>query len=120
MKKMAGFYAKYPPSTPMVVGTTEEVRVDEAQDEIYVAENYLGGRVIVFDLATLEFKRGWGAYGKKLADISLNPADHQWVGTTPPKEFQSHLTVDISRDGIVYAADRWRNVSRRPRGKGSS
>src|SRR5688572_9454997 len=106
MKKLAGFYAKYPPSTPMMVGTTEEVRVDEAHNEIYVAENYLGGRVLVFDLGTLQFKRGWGAYGKKLADISADPADQQWVGNTPPKEFQSHLTVAISRDGFVYAADR--------------
>jgi hypothetical protein len=106
MKKLAGFYAKYPPSTPMMVGTTEEVRVDEAHNEIYVAENYLGGRVLVFDLATLQFKRGWGAYGKKLADISTDPADRQWVGNTPPKEFQSHLTVAVSRDGFVYAADR--------------
>jgi hypothetical protein len=106
MKKLAGFYAKYPPSTPMMVGTTEEVRVDEAHNEIYVAENYLGGRVLVFDLATLQFKRGWGAYGKKLADISTDPADRQWVGNAPPKEFQSHLTVAVSRDGFVYAADR--------------
>ncbi len=106
MKKLAGFYAKYPPSTPMMVGTTEEVRVDEAHNEIYVAENYLGGRVLVFDLTTLAFKRGWGAYGKKLADISTDPADHQWVGTTPPKDFQSHLVVAVSRDGMVYAADR--------------
>jgi DNA-binding beta-propeller fold protein YncE len=106
MTKLSGFYAKYPPSTPMMVGTTEEVRVDEAHNEIYVAENYLGGRVLVFDLTTLQFKRGWGAYGKKLADITTNPADRHWVGSTPPKEFQSHLTVAISRDGFVYAADR--------------
>ena len=103
---MAPFYAKYPPSTPMMVGTSEEIRVDEAHNEIYVAENYLGGRILVFDLDTLAFKRGWGAYGHKLADISLNPADHNWVGSTPPKEFQSHLTVNVSRDGLVYAADR--------------
>jgi DNA-binding beta-propeller fold protein YncE len=106
MKAEAAFYAKYPPSTPMMVGTTEEVRVDEAHNEIYVAENYLGGRVLVFDLDSLQFKRGWGAYGHKLADISADPADHQWVGSTPPREFQSHLTVDVSRDGFVYAADR--------------
>jgi DNA-binding beta-propeller fold protein YncE len=104
--KMAAFYAKYPPSTPMVVGTIEEIRVDEAHDDIYVCDNYLGGRVLVFDLKTLAFKRGWGAYGHRLADISTNPADHEWVGSTPPKEFQSHLTVNVSRDGYVYATDR--------------
>ena len=105
-KEMAAFYKKYPPSTPMIVGTIEEIRVDEARNEIYVADNYLGGRILVFDLDTLAFKRGWGAYGHKLADISLNDADHDWVGSTPPKEFQSHLTVNVSRDGLVYAADR--------------
>jgi DNA-binding beta-propeller fold protein YncE len=103
---MAAFHAKYPPSTPMIVGTIEEIRVDEAHNEVYVADNYLEGRVLVFDLETLAFKRGWGAYGKKLADISPDPADHEWVGSTPPKEFQGHLTVNVSRDGFVYAADR--------------
>ena len=103
---MAAFHAKYPPSTPMIVGTIEEIRVDEAHNEIYVADNYLDGRVLVFDLETLAFKRGWGAYGKPLAEISLDPEDHEWVGSTPPKEFQGHLTVNVSRDGFVYAADR--------------
>lgn len=104
--KMQAFFAKYPPSTPMMVGTSEEIRVDEAHNDIYVAENYLGGRVLVFDLETLRFKRGWGAYGHALGAISTNPADHNWVGNTPPKEFQSHLTVNYSRDGLVYVADR--------------
>lgn len=103
---MAAFYAKYPPSTPMIVGTLEEIRVDETHNELYVADNYLDGRVLVFDLDTLAFKRGWGAYGKPLAEISLDREDHEWVGSTPPKEFQGHLTVNYSRDGYVYAADR--------------
>lgn len=106
MAAMEAFYAKYPPSTPMIVGTLEEIRVDESHNEIYVADNYLEGRILVFDLDTFEFKRGWGAYGKPLAEISLNPADHEWVGSTPPKEFEGHLTVNYSRDGYVYAADR--------------
>jgi DNA-binding beta-propeller fold protein YncE len=105
-KAMAAFYAKYPASTPMIVGTIEEIRVDEARNELYVADNYLDGRVLVFDLDTLAFKRGWGAYGKKLADISTDPADREWVGGKPPKEFEGHLTVNVSRDGFVYAADR--------------
>jgi len=103
---MAAFYRKYPPDTPMIVGTLEEIRVDESHNEIYVADNYLDGRILVFDLDTLAFKRGWGAYGKPLAEISLEPADHEWDGSTPPKEFEGHLTVNYSRDGYVYAADR--------------
>jgi hypothetical protein len=107
MKSQAAFYAKYPPSTPMMVGTTEEVRVDEAHNEIYVAENYLGGRVLVFDLDTLQFKRGWGAYGHKLEEISTKPEDHAYTPGGPmAKEFVGHLTFNFSNDGMVYAADR--------------
>ena len=93
-------------STPMIVGGIEEIRIDEPANEVYVADNYLGGRVLVFDLTTFAFKRGWGAYGHRLADISTNDADHEYVGTTPPKEFRGHLTLNVSNDGLVYAADR--------------
>ena len=51
------FRERYPPSTPMVVGGLEEIRIIEADNEVYIADNYLGGRVLVFDLDTLEFKR---------------------------------------------------------------
>ncbi len=102
----AAFRAKYPPTTPMIVGGIEEIRLDEANNEVYVADNYLGGRVMVFDLNTLAFKRGWGAYGHKLSEISTNDADHEFVGSTPPKEFRGHLTLNFANDGLVYAADR--------------
>src|SRR5439155_15045974 len=62
----AAFRAKYPPTTPMIVGQIEEIRIDEPSRELYAADSYLGGRVMVFDLDTLAFKRGWGAYGDKL------------------------------------------------------
>jgi DNA-binding beta-propeller fold protein YncE len=103
----AAFRAKYPPSTPMIVGGLEEIRVVEADNEVYVADSYLGGRVLVFDLATLAFKRGWGAYGKPLAEISVNDADHDYTPNGPmPKDFAGHLTLNVSNDGLVYAADR--------------
>jgi hypothetical protein len=103
---IAAYRAKYPPSTPMIVGGLEEIRLDEDANEMYVADNYLGGRVLVFDLTTFAFKRGWGAYGHRLADISTRDADHEFVGTAPPKEFRGHLTLNVSNDGLVYAADR--------------
>jgi sugar lactone lactonase YvrE len=102
----AAFRKKYPPTTPMIVGGIEEVRVDEPNNEIYVADNYLGGRVMVFDLATFAFKRGWGASGHKLSEISIDPKDREFVDGKPPKEFRGHLTLNISNDGLVYAADR--------------
>ena len=102
----AAFRMKYPPTTPMIVGGIEEIRLDEAAGEMYVADNYLGGRVMVFDMNTFAFKRGWGAYGHKLSEISTNDADREFVGNAPPKEFRGHLTLNFSNDGLVYAADR--------------
>jgi hypothetical protein len=103
----AAFRAKYPPTTPMIVGGLEEIRLDEPAHELYAADNYLGGRVMVFDLDTLKFKRGWGAYGHALSEISTNDADRAYTPGGPmPKEFRGHLTLNISNDGLVYAADR--------------
>jgi hypothetical protein len=104
---IAAFRAKYPPTTPMIVGGIEEIRLDEPARELYAADNYLGGRVMVFDLDTLQFKRGWGAYGHTLPEMSTNDADRAYTPGGPmPKEFRGHLTLNISNDGLVYAADR--------------
>ena len=101
------FRAKYPPTTPMIVGQIEEIRLDEPAGEMYVADSYLGGRVMVFDLKTFTFKRGWGAYGRKLSEMSADEADRAYKpGGPPPKEFRGHLTLNFSNDGLVYAADR--------------
>jgi DNA-binding beta-propeller fold protein YncE len=103
----AAFRAKYPPTTPMIVGQIEEIRIDEPANELYAADSYLGGRVMVFDLGTLAFKRGWGAYGKPLAEISIDDKDHDYTPNGPmPKDFAGHLTLNFSNDGMVYAADR--------------
>lgn len=105
--EVAAFRQKYPPSTPMIVQNIEEIRLDEPAHELYAADAYLGGRVMVFDLDTLKFKRGWGAYGKPLSEITTNDADRAYTPGGPlPKEFKGHLTLNISHDGLVYAADR--------------
>lgn len=104
---IAAFRTKYPPATPMIVGNIEEVRLDEPARELYAADSYLGGRVMVFDLDTFQFKRGWGAYGHTLAEITTNDADRAYTPGGPmPKEFRGHLTLNVSHDGLVYAADR--------------
>jgi hypothetical protein len=103
----AAFRSKYPPAAPMIVGQVEEIRLDEPAGEMYVADSYLGGRVLVFDLKTFAFKRGWGAYGRKLSEVSTNDADRAYTPGGPmPKEFRGHLTLNFSNDGLVYAADR--------------
>ena len=104
---VAAFREKYPPETPMIVGGLEEIRIIEEDNEMYVADNYLGGRILIFDLDTFEFKRGWGAYGKPLSEISTDDADHAYTANGPmPQDFAGHLTVNVSHDGLVYAADR--------------
>jgi hypothetical protein len=101
---------KNPPTTPAIIGGIEEVRVDEPVGELYAVDSYLGGRIMVFDLNTMQFKRGWGAKGKPLAEISLNDEDHEYTpGGADPKDFVGHVTVNISNDGFVYAADRRAN-----------
>lgn len=101
------FRQKYPPSTPMIVGGLEEIRIVEPDNEIYVADNYLGGRVLVFDFKTLAFKRGWGAYGKPLSEISIDDKTRAYTPGGPmAKDFVGHLTLNVSNDGLVYAADR--------------
>jgi sugar lactone lactonase YvrE len=105
--RQQAFIAKYPPTTPMIVGGIEEIRTDDAANEIYIADNSFGGRVMVFSLDTFEFKRGWGAYGHKLSEISTRPEDHAYTPGGPmAKEFVGHLTFNFSKDGLVYAADR--------------
>jgi sugar lactone lactonase YvrE len=108
--QQTAFIAKYPPTTPMIVGGIEEIRTDDAVNEIYVADNAFGGRVMVFSLDKFEFKRGWGAYGHKLSEISTKPEDHAYTPSGPmAKEFVGHLTFNFSNDGLVYAADRTGN-----------
>jgi sugar lactone lactonase YvrE len=103
----AAFRKQYPPETPMIVGNLEEIRVVERDNEIYVADSYLGGRILVFDMGTLQFKRGWGAYGKPLNQISIDDSTREYTPNGPmAKDFVGHLTVNVSNDGLVYAADR--------------
>src|SRR3984893_3307261 len=107
---IAAFRTKYPPTTPMIVGGIEEIRLDEPAHELYAADNYLGGRVMVFDLDTFAFKRGWGAYGHALSEITTDDADRAYTPGGPmPKEFRGHLTLNVSHDGLVSDADRIAN-----------
>jgi DNA-binding beta-propeller fold protein YncE len=106
---IAAFRQKYPPDTKQIVGGLEEIRADDDARDLYAIDNYLNGRVMVYDMDTLQFKRGWGAYGKPLAEISTTPAGRYDPSTPPPRDFVSHVTLNVSRDGMVYVADRQGN-----------
>ena len=64
----------YPADTQMIVGRIEGGEFDENARELFVTDSYLRGRVLVFDMDTMKFKRGWGAYGKPLSEIQFVPA----------------------------------------------
>lgn len=81
--------------------------LDEAADELYVADGYKNKRVIVFDATTGEYRRHWGAYGAKPDDSDLGPYD---VDAPRAKQFRNPVhCVRIARDGLVYVCDRVNN-----------
>jgi hypothetical protein len=108
--RLRGQETPFPASIELIVGAIEGADFDEPAREVYLTDSYLGGRILVFDMDTLQFKRGWGAYGKPLGEISLEPrqplVDPTKTVNAPNKDFVSHITIAVSRDGIVYAADR--------------
>jgi hypothetical protein len=85
--------------------------VDTSAKEIYVADGYGNKRVVVFDSETGTFKRMWGAFGNvPPPTLAPNPAVPQ-PQTTPegPQDFGLPHAVKVSRDGVVYLADRINN-----------
>jgi hypothetical protein len=80
--------------------------LDEPNDDMYIADGYLNRRLLVYSISTFRFKRGWGAYGKPLAQISNADIPHD------PNDFHAAefgnpvQSVAMSKDGIVYFGDR--------------
>jgi hypothetical protein len=73
-------------------------------NEIYVADGYGNRRIVVFDAATLAYKRHWGAYGEKPHDDKLAPYDPR---AALIRSFGNPVhCVRTSRDGLVYVCDR--------------
>ena len=99
-----------PAGTEMLVRGVEGASFDEPAREVYVIDNYLGGRVLVFDIDTYAFKRGWGAYGKPLGEIAPMPRpDYDPnVPLTTYSDFLGHVTIFVAGSD-VYVADRQAN-----------
>src|SRR5579863_9500809 len=68
-----------------ILGAPSEVFVDDAAHEVYISDGYLNRRVVVYDSNTGVFKRGWGAYGMPLSEISNGRAPAHDVDT-PDKQ----------------------------------
>lgn len=85
-------------------------QLDEDAREIYILS---WKRVLVYDMDTFEFKRGWGGHGMPLEDITNDPIPpYEWDGSPPPYEenFVPALHfIEISNDGLVYVGERGQN-----------
>jgi hypothetical protein len=93
-----------------VLGSKGRFQLDEAAGEIYVINQK---RVLVYDMNTGAFKRGWGGHGMPLGEISNDPIPaYTWTGGPPPDErnFVPDLHfVEISKDRLVYVGERGQN-----------
>ena len=87
-----------------------DIYVDDAANEVYIADGYGNNRVVVYDSNTGAFKRGWGAYGIPLEQISNERAPAYVANQTPSKQFGNPVhCVRVARDGMVYVCDRTGN-----------
>jgi len=88
-----------------------DVFVDTAAKEVYAADGYGNKRVIVFDSETGKFKRMWGAFANPPPSTFAPNAPTPQPQTTPegPPEFGLPHAIKVSRDGVVYVADRINN-----------
>ena len=95
-------------NTPGGLGSPAHMIVDEAANELYVADGYQNRRVIVFDAKSGAYKRHWGAYGTKTPNDEKLPA---YDPKAPPsKSFANPVhCVRISHDNLVYVCDRANN-----------
>lgn len=96
-----------------LLGSPANVDFDPAANEVYIADGYINRRVIVYDADTGQYKRHWGRYGAKPDDTFEPGKQPPWdtryksgseggVGFFP----RFGHGANLSRDGIVYVADR--------------
>jgi DNA-binding beta-propeller fold protein YncE len=89
-----------------------DVFVHAETNELYVADGYGNQRVVVFDANSGKFKRMWSAFGNAPpAAMAPNPPTPQpnQGGPDGPPQFGLVHAVKVSRDGVVYVADRTNN-----------
>ena len=94
--------AVFPPG----IGSFE---LDEAAREVFISDGFLNKRILVYDLDTFEFKRGWGGHGIPLSEVDNNPTPDYDISGPPPDQMQfapALHCVHFSRDGLVYVCER--------------
>ena len=100
-------------------------------NEVFVSDGYINRRVVVFDADSGAFKRMWGAFGNVPTDSpnqlknartpNPNPGEREDAPPAPasaakaqrppetgqgPDQFNTVHSLKVSKDGLVYVADR--------------
>jgi hypothetical protein len=98
-----------------LLGGPSGIDFDPSANEVYIADGYhVNQRVVVFDADTGAYKRHWGRYGLKPDDTFEAGKQPTWlpsaflVGKPPNMGSFPRFAhgVNVSRDGLVYVADR--------------
>ncbi len=89
---------------PTHLGGPANFFVEPSTNELFIADGYRNRRVVVFDAATGEYRRHWGAYGEPPDDdyryeYPVRPDD-------PPQQYSTVHGIVGSDDGLIYVADR--------------
>lgn len=91
---------------PELLGGPAGIWVDPGTNEVFIADGYRNRRVIVFDGASGEYLRHWGAYGETPQDdyqYDFGGAAH---ASDPPTQMSTVHGLVGSNDGLIYVADR--------------
>jgi len=97
-----------PQQTDVLYSGISAFDLDESARELYITDSD-NKRVLVYDMETGVFKRGWGGHGIPLSKIDpVEPPPYDISGPPPDiKEFAGALhCVHISVDGLVYVCER--------------
>ena len=75
---------------PDHLGGPANFYVEPATNELFIADGYINKRVVVYDAATGQYKRHWGAYGKRPDDAERYryPVDT----TNPPQQYSTPVS----------------------------
>lgn len=95
-----------------ILGAPAAIAVDDAANEVYIADGLLNKRIVVYDSNTGVFKRGWGAYGIPLGKVDNSDLEaFEFLQTgfdssaSHSKPFRSLTDITMSDDGLLYVAD---------------
>ncbi len=87
----------------------EDFDLDEDAREIYIADGSRNKRILVYDMTTGAFKRGWGGHGIPLTEVDNDPTPPYDISGPPPdqKQFAPAIhCLHLSKDGLLYVCER--------------